>query len=113
MSTGTIIEVSASNFREVVLNAEKMTLIKFYFEACKPCKELNPILDELAQEFSDCLVIGSLDIEESKENNKVFKNYGGHYAPTMLLFHEGLLKKKLKGRTLEELRKELSELKAV
>ncbi|WP_312113429.1 thioredoxin family protein [Brevibacillus reuszeri] len=106
MSNGTIIEMSASNFREIVSN-RKMTLINFT-EASGTSKELEQVLQGMAQELSDRYVIGNLDVHQSLENKKLVYDYGVMDVPTLLLFFDGVLIKKIKGRTLEDLRGELS-----
>ena len=102
-ATRTIEKINMDSFDSVVLASHKPVLVDFYADWCVPCKQLAPVLDELAADTPDVKIV-KVDIEESK---KLAKAYGVRSVPTLMLFkqgepvshHRGLANRK----TLEEL----------
>ena len=80
------LKVTDGNFEETIGNKEKPVLIKFGATWCSPCKMISPVLDELADEMSDQIVIGDHDIDE---NPSAPTKFGVRGVPTMLLFKGG------------------------
>lgn len=74
------------NFDETVKASELPVLVDFWAEWCGPCKMIDPILEELAEEMSDKLVIGKLNVDESLEIARRFEIMS---IPTLMLFKEG------------------------
>jgi thioredoxin 1 len=60
--------------------------VDFYATWCPPCKLLSPILDEIADEFRDKIIIGKLDVDK---NPQTTQKYGIMSMPTVLVFHRG------------------------
>ena len=77
---------NAQNFEETIGNKDKPVLVKFGAEWCGPCKMVTPVLNELADEISDQIVIGDHDIDNSPNAPTKF---GVRGVPTMLLFKGG------------------------
>ena len=80
------IEITDSNFEEVVLNADKPVLIDFWAVWCGPCRAIAPVVEELAEEFSGQVVIGKLDVDSNPETSM---KYGVRSIPTLLVFKGG------------------------
>lgn len=78
-------KVNDSQFQAEVLNSATPVLIDFYAEWCGPCKQLGPILDEVAGERSD-IKIAKVNIDESPEAPQ---KYGVRGVPTMMIFKNG------------------------
>ena len=81
-----ILNVEDKNFKEKVLEAEKPVLCDFWAEWCGPCKQISPILSELAEDYKEKILIAKINIDENPE---VPSNYGIMSIPTLILFKNG------------------------
>ena len=81
-----ILNVTDSNFEDAVLKSEQPVVLDFWAEWCGPCKNIAPILDELAGEYKNKLIIAKINIDE---NQKIPATYGVKGIPTLILFKEG------------------------
>ena len=84
----TLTPVTDANFDELVLKSTKPALVDFWADWCSPCKQLTPILEELAQEYSGRINFFSLD---TNENTQVPSRQGVLGLPTVQIFVGGEL----------------------
>ncbi|MDH3606801.1 MAG: thioredoxin [Acidimicrobiia bacterium] len=100
-----MITATDDTFTDIV-SAEKPVLVDFWAEWCGPCRMIAPILDEVASE-NDTLSIAKLNVDENPQaamQNDVMS------IPTMILFQDGVEKKRLVGaRSKAALMDELAE----
>ncbi len=80
------IAIDDSNFDQTVLQAEVPVLVDFWASWCRPCLMIAPILDELAEEYSDRLSIVRMDVDQ---NPRAASQYGIMSIPTLLIFKDG------------------------
>ncbi len=85
MSNG-VLEVSNDNFESEVMNSEKPVLVDFWAEWCGPCKQIAPVVDEIAGEHSDKLKVCKMDVDANRETAVQF---GIRSIPTLLIFKNG------------------------
>ena len=100
------VEVTDQNFAEVV-GSTTPTLVDFWAEWCGPCKMMNGPLDEIAGANKDKLTVAKLNVDE---NQSTAMNHEVMSIPTMIVFQDGVEKKRLVGaRSKAQLESELAE----
>jgi thioredoxin 1 len=80
------LHVTDSQFEETVLKSTVPVVVDFWAPWCGPCKMIAPVLDKLAQEYGDRLVIAKVNTDENAE---WAGRYGVQGIPTMLLVANG------------------------
>ena len=83
-----IINTTDDNFEKDVLKNQKPVLTDFWASWCGPCLQLAPILEEIAEEMKDQIVIAKHNIDDHPNQPTRF---GVRGIPTMLLFKNGEL----------------------
>lgn len=98
-------EINADNFEEKMLQSEKPVLIDFWAVWCGPCSMMSPIVEEIAEELSDKLIVGKINCDENMELAQEYKVAG---IPAFFLFKGGEVVAKAmggmsKGQLLEQI----------
>ena len=84
-----ILNLNEDNFEKTVNDSKLPLIIDFWAEWCAPCKAIAPILDELAVELNEKLLIGKVNLDE---NQDLAMKYSIRSIPTILFFKNGELK---------------------
>ena len=84
-----ILNLNEDNFEKTVNDSKLPLIIDFWAEWCAPCKAIAPILDELAVELNEKLLIGKVNLDE---NQDLAMKYSIRSIPTILFFKNDELK---------------------
>jgi len=78
--------------------SEGNVLIDFYANTCGPCRALNPILEEISQEF-DNVIVAKIDVTTNPEASQRF---GVMHLPTVIFMKDCQVKQTLRGLSTKE-----------
>ena len=92
--SGTILEVSDSTFHNEVEGAAEPVVVDFWAPWCTPCRVMDPILDELAEQHQGRVKFAKVNVDENQETANRFQVLS---IPTVMVFQGGELRHKLIG----------------
>ena len=81
-----VVTLTDKNFEEEVNSSAVPVLVDYWAEWCGPCKMISPLVEEMAEEYSNRLKVGKLDVDE---NQSSASKQNVMSIPTLLIFKEG------------------------
>jgi thioredoxin len=87
-------EVTDATFDTDVLGSAKPVLVDYWAEWCGPCRQVAPVLEEIAREHGDKIDIVKLNVDE---NPQVVRTYGILNIPTLTVFKNGQVVREIVG----------------
>ena len=81
-----VVTLTDENFEEEVNSSAVPVLVDYWAEWCGPCKMIGPLVEEMAEEYSNRLKVGKLDVDE---NQSSASKQNVMSIPTLLIFKEG------------------------
>ena len=88
------IEINETNFQSEVLDSDKPVLVDFGAVWCGPCKMLDPVVDELAEDWGENVKVVKLDIDHHPD---IAMQYSVMGVPTLMVFKDGEVQDRLTG----------------
>ena len=79
------IDTSDANFDKDIIEKDKLVIVDLWAEWCGPCKLMEPVLKEFAEEFSEHVKLVKLNIDQNQETPS---KYNVMNIPTLLLFKD-------------------------
>ncbi|WP_075090926.1 thioredoxin domain-containing protein [Haloferula sp. BvORR071] len=79
-------ELDAAAFDQFTKTPGKLVVIDYYADWCGPCRELGPLMEEVAKEFSGRVVIGKVNVDKAKD---LAQRAGVHGIPDVRLYRDG------------------------
>ena len=78
--------VTDATFANDVLQSDKVVLVDFWADWCAPCKKVEPLLAEIANEMAGKVEIVKVNIDENPETTRAYRVMS---VPTLTIFKGG------------------------
>lgn len=85
------VQLTDVNFEKEVIKSNLPVLVDFWGSWCPPCKMVEPIIKNLAEEYNGRLKVGKLNVDQ---NPKTASKYTIQGVPTFILFVSGKVKQR-------------------
>ena len=100
-------DFTADNFETEVIQSAKPVLVDFWAEWCGPCRQIAPVVDEVAAEYEGRAIVGKVNIDH---HPTIATQYGIRSIPNLLVFSDGKVQQQIigavgKGEILEAINK--------
>jgi len=89
-----VADVNDQSFESEVVQADKPAVVDFWAEWCAPCRQIAPIIQQIAEEHGDRIKVVKVDVDT---NPGTAGKYGVRSIPTVLGFRNGQVVEQLVG----------------
>lgn len=86
MAGANVLEITDSNFQSEVASASEPVLVDFWAPWCMPCRQIAPMIDQLAAENAGSVRVGKVNVDE---NPQIASTFGIQNIPTLIIFKNG------------------------
>lgn len=91
----TFVNINDNSFDQEVLKSNLPVLVEFGAEWCGPCRQMEPVLEQLAQSWNGKVRLAKIDVDESVQTTMQFQVMS---VPTLILFVGGQARQRLSGK---------------
>ena len=88
MANDNIIHIGSEEAFDKLITGDVPVLVDFWATWCGPCRMIAPIVEEIANEYADKVVVAKVDVDEMGE---LAQRYRIMNIPTLMLFKQGQL----------------------
>jgi thioredoxin 1 len=83
---GAVQEINDTNFNSEVLESDKVVLVDFWAPWCGPCRQIAPVVEQLAGEYAGSAKVVKVNVDDARESAQ---SYGVNSIPTLMVFKGG------------------------
>ncbi|MBQ8055362.1 MAG: thioredoxin [Paludibacteraceae bacterium] len=88
------IKFNDENYNEYINQKNKLVVIDFWASWCGPCQRLKPVIEQVAEEYTDKAFIGKYNTENNEE---LIEKFNIRNIPTILFIKNGEVVDRLTG----------------
>jgi thioredoxin 1 len=97
------LKITAGNFDREVKRADKPVLLDFWADWCGPCRMLSPTVSQIAEEYSDKIKVGKVNVDEEPD---LSNSFGVQSIPMLVLMRRGqIIASSIGNQPVENIRK--------
>lgn len=85
-----VLDVNANDWEKEILKPDTLVVVDFWHKNCLWCLRLDPIYNEVSEEYKGRVIFAKLNVLESHDNQHIAIKYGIMSTPTLVFFCKGI-----------------------
>jgi thioredoxin 1 len=102
-----LFHVNFADFEQRVIKSPVPVIVDFWAAWCAPCRAIAPVFERLSDVYRGRLAFAKMDIDASRENNRLAADLGIQAIPTLMIFKDGQMIGRLMGPHPSRLKSEI------